>query len=231
VFDSADEAIISRLETRRYAALKGATTEFRKVEGITYNPERRTAYIAMSEVNKGMLAAGSAASNHKGGNDHIAVTRNDCGAVYAMRVGGVVKDTTGTEIPSQYVARTMDGLVAGKPVSGDPKNTCDINGIANPDNITYLPKYNSLIIGEDTGSGHRNDAVWNYNLLNGQLTRLQTTPYGSETTSVYWYPNLNDHGYLMSVIQHPYGESDQDLSGGFNDERGYVGYFKFPALQ
>ncbi len=229
--DGADEAVISRLETRRYAALKGATTEFRKVEGITYNPERRTAYLAMSEVNKGMLAAAAAPANHKGGNDDIHVTRNDCGAVYAMRVGGVVKDTAGHMIASDYVARTMDGLVAGTPVTGDPKNTCDKNGIANPDNLTYLPKYNSLIIGEDTGSGHRNDAVWSYNVLDGQLTRIQTTPYGSETTGVYWFPNVGGHGYLMSVIQHPYGESDQTVPHAADEERGYVGYFKFPVLQ
>lgn len=227
----ADEKVVSRLETRRYAALKGATTEFRKVEGFTYNPERRTAYIAMSEVNKGMLAASLATANHKGGNDHIAVTRNDCGAVYAMRVGGAVRDTAGNAIASDYVARTMDGLVAGTPVTGDTKNTCDKNGIANPDNVTYLPKYNSLIIGEDTGSGHRNDAIWNYNLLNGQLTRIQTTPYGSETTSPYWYPEINGHGYLMSVIQHPYGESDQTVTHADAEERGYVGYFKFPVLK
>ena len=227
----ADEAVISRLETRRYAALKGATTEFRKVEGFTYNPERRTAYIAMSEINKGMLVATAAAGNHKGGNDHIQVTRNDCGAVYAMRVGGLVRDTAGNLITSDYVARTIDGLVAGKPVGGDPLNTCDKNGIANPDNLTYLPRYNSLIIGEDTGAGHRNDAVWNYNLLDGKLTRIQTTPYGSETTSPYWYPDLSGHGYLMSAVQHPYGESDQAVPHTPAEERGYVGYIKFPILK
>jgi hypothetical protein len=232
-----DETVVSRLETRRYAALKGATSEFRKVEGFTYNPERRTAYIAMSEINAGMLPAAQDASRHKGGNDHIQLAREDCGAVYSLRVGGRVRDAAGNLIASDYVARTMDGLVRGTTVPGyeDPPgtkwDTCDLNGIANPDNITYLPRYNSLIIGEDTGSGHRNDLVWNYNLLDGKLTRIQTTPYGSETTSVYWYQNLNNHGYLMSVIQHPYGESDRGLSTGPDDEYGYVGYFKFPALQ
>jgi hypothetical protein len=88
----------------------------------------------------------------------------------------------------------------------------------------------SLVIGEDAGSGHRNDLVWEYDTRRETLTRIQTTPYGSETTSVYWYPNLRGYGYLMSVIQHPYGESDQGLSTGEDDERGYVGYFKFPAL-
>jgi hypothetical protein len=31
----------------------------------------------------------------------------------------------------------------------------------------------------------------------------------------------------MSVVQHPYGESDQAESTGEEDEKGYVGYFKF----
>ena len=227
--DASDEIIASRLETRRLAAMKGATSEFRKVEGFTYNPERRTAYIALSEINKGMTTQPD--KEDKGGPNHIHLTQNDCGAVYAMRIGGRVRDTGGKPIASDYVARTMDGLVAGTKVSGDPKNTCDKNGIANPDNLTYLPRYNSLIIGEDTGSGHQNDAIWNYDLLTGSLTRIQTTPYGSETTSPYWYSNLGGHGYLMSVVQHPYGESDQGLSPGFDAERGYVGYYVFPPLQ
>lgn len=42
------------LETRRYAALKGATTELNKEEGITYNPASRKLYIAMSDVSNGM---------------------------------------------------------------------------------------------------------------------------------------------------------------------------------
>ena len=34
--------------------IKGATTEFRKMEGITFNPEQRVLYLALSEINKGM---------------------------------------------------------------------------------------------------------------------------------------------------------------------------------
>jgi hypothetical protein len=147
-----------------------------------------------------------------------------------MKVLPFGRDTRGQVIPSRYVARTMEGLVAGKTVTGDPTNTCDIHGLANPDNITYLPSKHSLVIGEDTGSGHRNDLVWEFDTQTEKLTRIQTTPYGSETTSVYWYPDLGGFGYLMSVIQHPYGESDQGLSTGADDEYGYVGYFKVPKL-
>jgi secreted PhoX family phosphatase len=224
------DAVASRLEMRRFAALKGATTEWRKMEGITFAPERRTLYLAMSEISNGMLEKSGSLSRHEGGNDHIQVEKNDCGGVYSLRVGGRVRDTAGAMIDSRYAARTMYGEVAGTPDSSVAGNSCDINGIANPDNLSYLPRYNALVIGEDTGSGHQNDAVWLYNIASKDLTRIQTTPYGSETTSVYWYPNLNGHAYLMSVVQHPYGESDEDKSTGPDDERGYVGYFQFPQL-
>ena len=229
--DGADAKLVSRMELRRYGAMLGGTTEFRKMEGFTYNPERRTAYMAISEREYGMEDnAKNGTPNTKydlGGDNDIRQPSNNCGTVYQMRVGGRVRDDQRQVIDSGYVIRTMEGLVSGTEVSGDPKNQCALDGIANPDNVTYLPKYNTLIIGEDTGSGHQNDVIWSYSFVDGSLTRVQTTPYGSETTSPYWYPDLNGFAYLMSVVQHPYGESDQAESTGEEDEKGYVGYFKF----
>ena len=117
-----------------------------------------------------------------------------------------------------------DGPYAGQ--------TCDIDGIANPDNLSFIPGYNTLLIGEDTGSGHQNDAIWAYNIDSGDLTRIETTPYGSETTSPYWYGDINGHGYLMSVVQHPYGESDEDKLSDAADAMAYIGYIgPFPAIK
>jgi secreted PhoX family phosphatase len=205
----------SRLETRRYAALKGATTEWRKMEGITYNPDMNQLYIAMSEINKGME------DKADGGRNDIRVALNDCGAVYAL------------DLDPNFVAHTMHGIVVGDPTSGtDDKNKCNIAGIANPDNITYMPGYDTLIIGEDSGSGHQNDAIWSYNTRKGTLTRIETTPYGAESTSPYFYPNVNGFAYLMSVVQHPYGESDQDQLDNPANARAYTGYIgPFPAMK
>ncbi len=225
------ERAASRLETRRYAAQKGATTEFRKMEGITFNPEMRVLYLAMSEINKGMLDSTTSAED-VGGPNAIHVPRNDCGGVYSLAVGGTQRDTNNQPIASSYVARSITGLVVGKPVTGDAKNTCDINGLANPDNVTYLPRYNTLVIGEDTGSGHQNDAVWSMDLKTGKLDRILTTPYGSETTSPYWYSDIGGFGYLMTVAQHPYGESDQTVPHTPDEERAYTGYVgPFPVLK
>ncbi|MCB1756917.1 MAG: DUF839 domain-containing protein [Gammaproteobacteria bacterium] len=210
------EVAASRLETRRYAAMLGATTEFRKMEGVTHDPATNTLYLAMSEVAKGME---DGSSNDTGGPNHIRLEANTCGAVYSLA------------LDSDYAATSIASLVEGTPIDTDELNSCDLDGIANPDNVTFITGYNTLIIGEDTGSGHQNDVVWAMDLSDNTLTRIQTTPYGSETTSPYWYPNINGHAYLMSVIQHPFGESDEDQAMGNGDTNAYTGYIgPFPAM-
>jgi secreted PhoX family phosphatase len=230
----------SRLETRRYAAIMGGTTEFRKMEGITLDPDTNTMYLAISEVSRGMenmKKNGKPSSSYDGGGyNDIRLMLNNCGAVYAL------------DLDENYVAKNMYAVVKGKPLTigygafNDSKmyekgsefenNKCDLDGISNPDNLTFMPGYNTLIIGEDTGSGHQNDVIWSYNLKDKKLTRIQTTPYGSETTSPYFYPNINGWAYMMSVIQHPYGESDEDkTTPGSEATRGYTGYVgPFPAM-
>lgn len=231
-----DAAIASRLETRRWAAMQGGTTEFRKMEGITYSPDHHRLFIAMSEVDRGMRDFERAGRESPyeaydiGGPNHMTLTNgNVCGAVYALHLDGT------------YAAVDMFPIVAGTPLTVDygaaadsPEydgiNKCDLEGIANPDNITYMPGYHTLIIGEDTGSGHQNDMIWAFNTETSALTRIQTTPYGSETTSPYFYPNINGFAYLKSVVQHPYGESDQDQLTNPNEKFGYTGYFVLPAM-
>ncbi len=234
------EKAASRLETRRYAAMMGGTTEFRKMEGITLDPDNMKMYLAISEVARGMednMKNGSASTKYDGGGyNDIKLPMNRCGAVYAL------------DLDSSYVAKNMYAVVSGDPVTADygaaddskayavgsafEKNKCSLEGIANPDNITFMPGYKTLIIGEDTGSGHQNDMIWSYNTERKELVRIQTTPYGSETTSPYFYPNINGWAYLMSVIQHPYGESDSDKeTPGSEATRGYTGFVgPFPAM-
>ena len=226
--------IASRLETRRYAAMLGATVEFRKEEGITYDPDAEILYVAMSEVTRGMEDNKKNGSDNnkydKGGSNHIKLPYNTCGCVYAM---DVAQDTT---IGSDYVPQNMYGVVCGNMMDyGDDSpyagNTCDVDAISMPDNLTFITGYKTLIIGEDTGSGHQNDAIWSYDVETSELTRIETTPYGSETTSPYFYPNVNGWSYIMSTVQHPYGESDQDKLADESDSRAYFGYIgPMPAL-
>lgn len=212
------------LETSRYAAIMGATIEFEKMEGITFDPATNTMYLAMSRnINEMSDGLGD-----------ISVPYNYCGTVYAL------------DLDDSYTATNMYGIVSGIPrlikrgaAMDNPypedgpyaANQCDLLGISEPDNITFMKGYDTLIIGEDTGQ-HQNDAVWAYNVAADELTRIQTTPYGSETTSPYFYPNINGFAYVMSVIQHPFGESDQDALQIPEEARGYTGYLgPFPALR
>jgi secreted PhoX family phosphatase len=200
----------SRLEKRRTAALLGATTEFRKEEGITYNPEHRQLYIAISDIGKGMQAD---SKHDKGGPDHIRLPANYCGGIYALSLSASELSNKGRHISSRFVARDMRAILLGKEKAySDPAlaaNKCDVDGISSPDNITYLPNSDTLIIGEDTKK-HQNDVIWAHNLKDQSLDRIFSAPYGAEVTSPYWYPNINGFGYLMAVVQHPYGESDKD---------------------
>ncbi len=225
------EKAASRLETRRYAAMKGVTTEFSKEEGITYDPVTNTLYVAMSQVTRGMednQKNGKANTKYDlGGYNKVKLPYNRCGGIYALDLG--IDETIG----SNFVAKNMYGLVMGKITQADDKNNkCDLDGIANPDNISFFQGYDTLIIAEDTGAGHQNDMVWSYNIKTKKLTRIQTSPYGSETTSPYVYKDINGFGYLMSVIQHPYGGSDKYRLNDAKQALAYIGYIgPFPALK
>ena len=215
------DMLASRLETTRYASIKGASTEFRKMEGQAYDPATNRLYLAMTQVAKGMTD-GDEKADLVGRND-IRLPKNDCGAVYEMQLGG---DFVGTEIK---------GIVTGMPKeyakgSAEEANTCDVDGIASPDNLTFLTGQNILIIAEDTDA-HQNDMVWARDMATGAMTRIMSTPYGSEATSVDWYPNVGGHGYLMAVVQHPFGESDEDKLQSPDEKNAWVGYIgPFPAL-
>lgn len=236
LINDADIAIAARMESRRMAAMLGATSEFDKKEGITFNSRDKELYLAISQVRYGMedsAKKGSANTKYDiGGNNDIQLGYNYCGGVYALGVAA------NEDIGSDYVAYSMKGLVAGTPTdytgTALAGNTCDVDGIANPDNLTFLEDSNMLVIGEDTGS-HPNDMVWAYDVSTDKMARIATTPYGSETTSPFWYKDLNGFGYLSLVTQHPFGEVGDSYvrptGVDIKSEAGYIGSFDFSKLK
>ena len=214
--DRYSEAVISRLETRRYAALKGATTEFRKEEGITYDPDHRRLYVAMSSLSHGMLEGES--TFDAGGPDAIRLAENGCGAVYALSLGdGPARDDAGAEIASGYVATQMEAVVTGRPQryaadSPHAGNECDVEGIANPDNLSYLPGSNLLVIAEDSKK-HLHNVVWGYDVESGSLQRIASLPKGAEATSTYWQRDIGGYDYLTLTVQHPEVDDNQSYVG------------------
>ena len=196
----------SRLEALRYGAMLGGTAEFRKFEGVTFDPKRNKLYIAMSAIGSGM----SSSPVLPGVSDDILVKANSCGGVYQL------------DVNSDYVTTTMKPLIMGipkaytdRPIQTSLTNSattsqqsCDDAGIALPDNVTMGPTNDILIIGEDATTEHQNDFLWAYDLANNKLTRMLSVPYGAEVTSPYYYRNINGWDYMTMVIQHPYDESD-----------------------
>jgi len=137
------------LETLRAAKAKGATTEFRKMEGVVINYDGVASgavpfmYVAMSSVGKGMV---------DGEGDIQLDSSAYCGAVY--RFG----------IQTDFNVNRMEPVVVGGAYNaeGDAEgNKCDVNAISNPDNLAVLDD-GRVLIGEDT-SKHINNALWIYN--------------------------------------------------------------------
>lgn len=237
------EAAAAFLESRRYGALLGATSEFTKMEGVTHNAEGRKLYIAMSSIAAGMIDG----QDGERPQDHIELKGDPrdllCGGVYESALSGSQKDTTGETIRSDWVAATMQARVLGvrKPQGQTvgQHDQCDTERMANPDNIKYSPEMRTLFIGEDSGL-HLNNFLWAYNIDSGSLTRILSAPAGAEHTGLQVVTNLNGHSYIMSNIQHPGATNDlkqypDAIKAGLRkkiDQRGRVGYLGgLPALQ
>jgi hypothetical protein len=204
------------LETRRYGAMLGVTVEWSKLEGMVYNEERSTLAFAASDVRYGMESNARAAVNTTrydiGGPNDIRLVYNPCGCVYEIA------------LTRNYDSSKITPLICGTPSTAVAGNQCDVDGIANPDNLALFPDQNILIIGEDTAT-HQNDMIWAYNYDTKDITRIATSPYGSEYTSNDYY-ELGNYAYMTAVVQHPYGESDETkvLDPESTGRAGVVGY-------
>jgi len=140
--EAADDRI-AFLETRRAAEAKGATLEFRKLEGVMINPEGAAdgsvpwLYVAISYVNKSMAD----------GEGDIQLERNDCGAVYRLRLDAF------------FDTNRMTPMVVGGPWRKDAQEyeKCPNESIANPDNLQVL-RDGRVIIAED--GLHKNAMIW-----------------------------------------------------------------------
>lgn len=205
---TADECLIVRagqdqaaafLETRRYAALKGATTEFTKMEGIAVNDKDKRLYVAMSAIRDSMTDTTGEPAND------IKLAKNSAGATYSADLKSGQKDSAGNAINSAYVASNMyvESALLGEPISTADAlgNTANPDKIANTDNIFFAEKMRTLFIGEDSGM-HVNNFVWAYNVDTKKLTRILSAVAGGENTGLQVLEDLNGHAYIMSNSQH-----------------------------
>ncbi|MBI5120764.1 MAG: DUF839 domain-containing protein [Rhodospirillales bacterium] len=185
-------------EPRRLAAMKGATTEFNKMEGIALNAKDRKLYVAMSYIDKGMLAEPNAPA------DHIQMPKLNAGATYEVTMTGRQKDAHGQSIDSAYVGTFMSvpEALLGEDIKADALgNIANPDKIANTDNVFFSEKMRTLFVGEDSGT-HVNNFVWAYNVDTKKLTRILSSASGAENTGLQVIDNLSGHAYIMSNNQH-----------------------------
>lgn len=148
------------LESRKAAVAKGATGEFRKMEGVNINYNLAKSqldsgkpafmYMAMSSYDKTM-------SDGKG-SIQLDGTNGKCGVVYRMKLtkkNGLV-DTT----------RMEPAIVGAKYDKSNKANSCGTDGLSNPDNLVVLDD-GRVLIGEDT-SKHENNMIWVFKDVNAK---------------------------------------------------------------
>ena len=191
------------LETHRYAAFKGGSMGFTKMEGTTVNAKDKIAYSAIAAI-------GSAMTNGSGG---ISIKGPSAGAVYALNMKAGQVDDAGAAINSEWVPVDMAAVPAL--VSEDLKtadalgNLANPDKVANPDNIKFSEKLRTLFVGEDSGT-HVNNFLWAYNVDTKALTRILSTPSGAESTGLHAVDDINGFAYIMSNFQHA-GDWDSTL--------------------
>jgi secreted PhoX family phosphatase len=230
------EKAAAYLETHRYAAFKGGSMGFTKMEGTTVNAKDKIAYSAIAAI-------GSAMTNGSGG---ISIKGPSAGAVYALNMKAGQVDDSGAAINSEWVPVDMAAVPA---LLSEDLKTADALGnlanpdkVANPDNIKFSEKLRTLFIGEDSGT-HVNNFLWAYNVDTKALTRILSTPSGAESTGLHAVDDINGFAYIMSNFQHA-GDWEAALHGkvqatldpliraNYRDRYGAaVGYLTgFPAL-
>jgi secreted PhoX family phosphatase len=199
------------LETRRYAALLGATTEFSKMEYIAFNAKDRKFYVIISRVEAGMAD----------GAGDIAVARNDGGIILEMETRFGQKDSQGRAIKSNFVGTTLKSipeLVGGwnGGVKDAEGNQCEQDKLCGPDNLRYVDSIRTLFIGEDT-SRRNNNYVWAFNIDTRKLSRILSVPMAAEATGLSIIPNYHGHAYIMSNFQHAGSGNISNYTGADKD--------------
>ncbi|MCD7033281.1 DUF839 domain-containing protein [Metabacillus sp. GX 13764] len=209
------EKAAQTLETRRYAAMKGATSEFNKMEGLAYNTAENKVYVAISDLSGSMEK--DAAGNDP--TDDIQLPKRKSGVTFELDLKGQQMDSEGKAIDSANVAASMKGLLVGEDLAAPDAygNTANPDKVASPDNLSFSDDMNTLFIGEDSGM-HTNNFVWAYDLTTKELSRVLSVPAGAEATGLKVVEGLMDHNYIMSNFQHPGDELDGKKITAVNPE-------------
>lgn len=189
------------LETHRYAALKGGSMAFTKMEGTTVNIKDKVAYSALQNMQSSMVKGNAA--NNAAYNIGIDKALN-AGGVLAHTLSSGQKDSAGAAINSEWVPSVTKTLLIGEDLAAADAlgNLAHPDKIGAPDNLKFSEKLRTLFIGEDS-SYHVNNFLWAYNVDTKVLSRVASMPSGAEATGLGVVDDLNGWTYITANFQHP----------------------------
>lgn len=189
------------LETHRYAALKGGSMAFTKMEGTTVNVKDKVAYSALQNMQNSMVK-GNAAYNP---DYNIGIDKAlNAGGILAHTLSTGQKDSTGAAINSDWVPSLTKTLLIGEDLATADTlgNMANPDKVGAPDNLKFSEKLRTLFIGEDSGY-HVNNFIWAYNVDTKALSRIASMPSGAEATGLGVVDDLNGWTYITANFQHP----------------------------
>ena len=229
------------LETHRYAALKGGSMAFTKMEGTTVNIKDKVAYSALANIQDSMIEGKTGwVEGHKIKFKKVI----KAGGVLAHDMKGSQLDDKAALINSEWIPFQSHMLIMGEDIPADAiGNTANPDKIASPDNIKFSETLRTLFIGEDSGN-HVNNFLWAYNIDSKTLVRILSTPAGAEATGLHAVDSINGWTYIMSNFQHP-GDwggihnvvkdqltplIEQNYDGGYAASVGYITADPMPSV-
>lgn len=205
------EAAATRLESRRAAAVLGATTELTKAEGLAFAEEEKALFLAVSR-----FGGGSAAGPWAAGRDDLRLTENRCGGVLRLDLGPSPAGGPGGEWVAGRAAVALAGVPEGE--------GCSADSIANPDNLAWIAGAGTLAVAEDSPH-HANNALWFHDPTLGTLARVLTVPLGAEVSGLHWTPDIGGHGYLSVAVQGPFSNDPSAPAEAKRSVAGVLGPF------
>jgi hypothetical protein len=186
------ETAAAFLETRRYAAMLEATSEFSPITGFAINAKDKKLYAAMPIISQGML------DNSLDIQNHITMNKSNAGAIFEINLAAQQKDQRRENISSEWVAtsiqisQTMTG--EDLPTSDKIGNTATLEKPANPSVLAFHERLRTLFIGE-SGLSHVDRFVWAFQPDTQQLTKILYAP--AEVATLQIIDNTNNFNYLL----------------------------------
>lgn len=227
------------LETHRYAALKGASMAFTKMEGTTVNIKDKVAYSALANIQDSMIQGNAAWVEAHNVSFSKKIT---AGGVVAHDLAASQSTVAGQPIISEWVPYQSKMLLIGEDIAVDSLgNTANPDKIASPDNLKFSETLRTLFIGEDSGN-HPNNFLWAYNVdTKAAPVRLLSTPAGAESTGLHAVDSVNGWTYIMSNFQHAGDMSSlseelrsatlANYNNGFSASVGYLTADVMPSVE